>query len=457
MRRVLSSSSSLASLTTNSSAKSKSSIMQHHHLKWDWTIEESTLFHQRDENGKINNKNTTESSSINEVTERDIYGFKKPTEWVSLKKIHEFDHLYQPILLHQKEKWVQLLEEHDNEFPPLSSRVKRYVRKGIPHIYRGKAWMHYSGAQRRMEANPGLYDTLLNTALTMDEQQNEYIEVIVRDLHRTFPDNLHFTCQQQQDEHGNMFMNPDTNPILVSLKNVLFAFSLHSPQVGYCQSLNYVVGLFLLMLMDQHHYQKEPVAAEEQAFWLLVALVHDYAPNNMYDVTMEGSIIEQMVLMMMISERMPSIWNKLANGRCFWDCEQDDNMPSVTLVTNHWFLTMFINILPIETVLRIWDCFFIEGYRVLYKVALTLIKMNEHRIWALNDPMEIFPILQNMPRRLIDCHQFMERVFNKTGIASDITTQEIERIRSLFKDRRKQRRYKKFDEMVRNNNRLASS
>jgi hypothetical protein len=68
----------------------------------------------------------------------------------------------------------------------------------------------------------------------------------------------------------------------------------------------------------------------------------------MYDVTMEGANIDQIVLMMMVYEQMPSIWNKLAGGKCFWECEQTDSMPPITLVTSHWFLTLFINIVPIE-------------------------------------------------------------------------------------------------------------
>jgi hypothetical protein len=52
-----------------------------------------------------------------------------------------------------------------------------------------------------------------------------------------------------------------------------------------------------------------------------------------------------------------------------------------------------------------------EGYQVLFKVALTIIKMNEHGIWALEDPIDVFPLLQNMPRKLMDCHKFMEVSF----------------------------------------------
>lgn len=43
----------------------------------------------------------------------------------------------------------------------------------------------------------------------------------------------------------------------------------------------------------------------------------------------------------------------------------------------------------------------------MFQVALTIIQMNQEKILDLQDPIELFQILQNMPRRLIDCHQFM--------------------------------------------------
>ncbi|KAI8330858.1 rab-GTPase-TBC domain-containing protein [Chlamydoabsidia padenii] len=324
-----------------------------------------------------------------------MYGFKKPVQWINLKHLKRFEHHYQSVLQHRQQKWDQWMAEHENQFPPLNAKVRRYARKGIPHTYRAKAWMHYSGAKTKMESHPGLYDSLLQSALTM-EDQNEFAQVIRRDLHRTFPDNTQFACAHI-DTDGHVNLDPESNPKLVSLKHILYAFSIHSPHIGYCQSLNYLVGIFLLL-----------TESDEEAFWLLVTTVHTYCPPSMYDVTMEGANIDQVVLMMMVYEQMPSIWNKLAGGKCFWECEQSDAMPSVTLVTSHWFLTLFINIVPIETVLRIWDCFFIEGYQVLFRVALTIIKMNEHDIWALDDPIDMFPLLQNMPRRLVDCHRFME-------------------------------------------------
>ena len=153
------------------------------------------------------------------------------------------------------------------------------------------------------------------------------------DLHRTFPDNIRFKSATAVNGEGGNRRNDV--PAIQSLRRVLSAFSLYAPEIGYCQSLNYIAGL-LLLFMD-----------EEDAFWTFVVLVQDILPPNIYDVTMEGANIDQTVLMMLLSERCPHIWNRISNGKSFWECEEAE-MPTITLVTSHWFLTLFINILPIE-------------------------------------------------------------------------------------------------------------
>lgn len=89
---------------------------------------------------------------------------------------------------------------------------------------------------------------------------------------------------------------------------------------------------------------------EEQAFWTFCVTVNDILPPNVYDVTMEGANIDQTILMMLLSERCPHLWNRVSEGKAFWDCEgaEGHGMPTTSLVTSHWFLTLFINILPTE-------------------------------------------------------------------------------------------------------------
>jgi hypothetical protein len=200
--------------------------------------------------------------------------------------------------------------------------------------------MHYSGAKQKMDNNAGVYSSLLQE-IEAGNVTKECLDSIKKDLHRTFPENIHFVCDLQCDSDTSTM-----NPKLQKLQRILCAFSLYSPQIGYCQSLNFLTG-FLLLFED-----------EEQVFWMLVTIVHDYFPPGMFDRVMEGGNLEQTVLMSMVYEMMPGVWSKISNQKCFWECEHKDNLPTITLVTGHWFLTMFINILPVETVLRIWDCFF---------------------------------------------------------------------------------------------------
>ncbi|CAG8511865.1 5269_t:CDS:2 [Ambispora leptoticha] len=358
--------------------------------------------------------------------DRDQYGFKRSYQWITRKEYADFESIYSRIQQRRKVKWDALLAEHGGNLPGKSSKIKRYIRKGVPPSLRGRVWFHYSGAAEKMRNQPDLYEKLLQKS-EETRTENEYVEIIERDLHRTFPENIKFKSSVSPADDSSPTLDTENVPIIQSLRRVLVAFSLYSPNIGYCQSLNYIAGLLLLFM------------EEEQAFWTLVAIIHDYLPENMYDMTMEGANVDQAVLMKFIIDKMPHMWGKLSAG-IGWDPEKmDGNMPTITLVTSHWFLTLYINILPIETMLRVWDCFFYERHKVLFRVALAIFKINEEKILAVDDPMEVFQVVQNMPKRLIDCHKLMEVCFRRRKVISDISRKEIDRQREFFRERRKQR------------------
>jgi len=360
------------------------------------------------------------------ANDRDQYGFKRSYQWISNKEYIDFEASYSHILQRRKLKWEAVLNENGGLIPSKCSKMKRYVRKGIPPSLRGRVWFHYSGAEAKMKSHSDLYQQLVLKAQD-PRLENENFEVIERDLHRTFPENIKFKSTIVSDDNNSQTLSTDNVPIIQSLRRVLTAFSLYSPNIGYCQSLNYIVGILLLFM------------EEEKAFWMLVTIVHDYLPENMYDVTMEGSNVDQAVLMSLIMRKMPEIWNKM-NGGVNYDIEKSDgNMPTITLVTSHWFLTLYINILPIETLLRVWDCFFYEGNKILFRVALAIFRLNEEKIMAVDDPMEIFQVVQNMPKRQIDCHKLIDACFRRRDCISEISQKDIERRREIFRERRKKR------------------
>ena len=52
------------------------------------------------------------------------------------------------------------------------------------------------------------------------------------------------------------------------------------------------------------------------------------------------------------------------------------------LFSSKWFICLYSEVLPVETVLRIWDAVFYEGTKILFRVALGLLKLNQDRLLA---------------------------------------------------------------------------
>ncbi len=69
------------------------------------------------------------------------------------------------------------------------------------------------------------------------------------------------------------------------MQRVLRAVARRFPEVGYCQGMNYVVGLMLLVVGD-----------EEKVFFLMVALVTRLLDNNYYEHKMRHMKVDQFVL-----------------------------------------------------------------------------------------------------------------------------------------------------------------
>ena len=189
---------------------------------------------------------------------------------------------YSKYCIRRKRKWIELLTKSglpvDNDspkrFPSRSEKLKRYVRKGIPAEWRGNAWWYFARGQELLNKNIGVYDKLLYKVNDPNFSSKD-IDIIERDLHRTFPDNVHFQKPKGSEEDPQM---------IHSLRRVLKAFSIYNSKIGYCQSMNFLSGL-LLLFMD-----------EERAFWMLVIMTSKYLPG-VHSINLEGVNINQGVQM----------------------------------------------------------------------------------------------------------------------------------------------------------------
>ncbi|KAF2429175.1 RabGAP/TBC [Tothia fuscella] len=375
-----------------------------------------------------------------EPVPRDRYGFKKESQWVSVSEYDEWNVQYTESLDRRRKKWIALMtqwglaKENPIRFPPKSDKVKRYIRKGIPPDWRGAAWFWYAGGPSRIAQNPGQYRRLCDQAAIgfMSDTDREIIE---RDLNRTFPDHIKFKPDPVPEVPSDQNF-PGRNvrpggsrstssagietPIVKSLRRVLQAFSIHNPNIGYCQSLNFLAGMLLIFLDD-----------EEKAFHLLNIITSVHLPGTHAKVLETN--VDVGVLMSCIQDAMPAVWAKIDDIDEGRGQISTNRLPTVSLATTAWFMSCFIGNLPYESVLRVWDSFFYEGSKTLFRVALAIFKVGEWEIRNVNEHMEVFQVVQLIPRRLIDASVLMESCFKRRNGFGHLSQETID-------DRRKERR-----------------
>ncbi|TYJ27807.1 hypothetical protein E1A91_A07G213700v1 [Gossypium mustelinum] len=159
-----------------------------------------------------------------------------------------------------------------------SITLKRLIRKGIPPVLRPKVWFSLSGAAKKKSTVPESYYNDLTKAV--DGKVTPATRQIDHDLPRTFP--------------GHPWL--DTPEGHAALRRVLVGYSFRDSDVGYCQGLNYVAALLLLVMKT-----------EEDAFWMLAVLLENVLVNDCYTNNLSGCHVEQRVFKDLLAKKCPRI------------------------------------------------------------------------------------------------------------------------------------------------------
>lgn len=303
------------------------------------------------------------------MEEYDFYGFK-------LKHLSSQQVEARARCLAQENKQTKAWEKYvKKNRTPSEDTCKKLCRKGIPPEARPLQWFVISGAARRAASKDRMY---YRQMVEIGRNSSDYNQIDI-DLARTFPDNIWL----RTEEAHNM------------LRRVLLAYSMHNPSVGYCQGLNYLAGMLLLVL--QKH--------EERAFWILVSLLDEgILYEDMFSRNLVGVHVEMQSLAELVAEKMPKLAHHLGTLQC-----------DITIVATDWFLCLFCTSLPSETAMRVWDSLLCEGPKILYRVALALLKTNEEPIMKLNDAGNVLRHLRAANATIHDRDALMTLAFEHVG------------------------------------------
>jgi len=163
-----------------------------------------------------------------------------------------------------------------------------------------------------------------------------------------------------------------------SLRRVLRAYSIYDVDVGYCQGMNFIAAMFITYV------------SEEEAFWLLVAIMKD-SPCRMRGLFGEGMSEAHQVLFVaqkLITQFLPRLSRHFA-------AENVD----ITMFATQWLLTMYTSSFPFDIVTRVWDCYLVEGWKVAYRVMLALLEGCSAELLKLRFE-DILGYLKDLPHRV---------------------------------------------------------
>lgn len=253
-------------------------------------------------------------------------------------------------------KWTNMASNWDRTNTRMHGKLKERCRKGIPNRLRGFSWQLLIGSHADMVSpeNVGVYIALRDKKL----RDSEIDEVLGRDLSRTFPNHVLF---RDEGGVGQTF-----------LRNVLHAYAGCDPEVGYTQGMAFVVGTLSTQV------------AEEECFWALHTLMY-HERYRMRELYKPGfPLLHQFFyqLKRLIARLLPKLskrFNELEIEPSFY--------------ASQWFMTLFVYHFPFRALLRIWDIFFSEGWKIVFRTGIALMKWEEKRLLAMSFD-ELLPALK---------------------------------------------------------------
>ncbi|KAF2029108.1 GTPase-activating protein-like protein GYP2 [Setomelanomma holmii] len=235
----------------------------------------------------------------------------------------------------------------------------KLIRVGLPNRLRGEMWELTSGSFFLRLQNPNLYTETLQK---YSGRESLAIDEIEKDLNRSLPEYPGF-----QSEEG-----------IGRLRRVLTAYSWTNEEVGYCQAMNIVVAALLI-----RRYMSEP-----QAFFLLSVLCDRLLPGY-YSTTMYGTLLDQKVFESLVEKTMPILWDHLVRSDV-----------QLSVVSLPWFLSLYINSMPLIFAFRVLDVFFLEGPKVLFQIGLAILRINGEELLDASDDGSFISVLKSYFSRL---------------------------------------------------------
>ncbi|XP_066433312.1 TBC1 domain family member 10B-like [Eleutherodactylus coqui] len=248
-------------------------------------------------------------------------------------------------------KWLEMFSNWDKWLLRRFQKVKLRCRKGIPSSLRAKAWQFLCNGHELLTKNPGKF-----------EVSGHHNDVVEEDL-LIFVSSL-FSADRQQD-----------------LYRILKAYTVYRPEEGYCQAQAPVAAVLLMHM------------PAEQAFWCLVQICDKYLPGY-YSAGLEAIQLDGEIFFALLRRICPMAYRHLKKFKI-----------DPILYMTEWFMCIFSRTLPWASVLRVWDMFFCEGVKIVFRVGLVLLKHTLGSVDKLRSCQGMYETMEKLRSLPVHCMQ----------------------------------------------------
>lgn len=197
-----------------------------------------------------------------------------------------------------------------------------------------------------------------------------------------------------------------------NLSNILKTYAFYNPEIEYCQGMNFLAGFF-------YFYYKD----EEKAFKAMLGLIHKFDLTELFNTTLPRLKLYFYILDRLISMYLPDLHDHFKN-----------EFITSSLFSSAWFITCFCNTIShqqtaelTENLLLFWDNFVIDGYLVIFQVAIILLGIFEEKLMPLSFE-EMLNYIVDIPKILFSKNELIAELLEPENVQEEEKKGEEEEV-----------------------------
>lgn len=266
-----------------------------------------------------------------------------------------------------EEEWKMILSQ--SEFVPLElPRLCSSLLQGVPKDLRKRIWPFLANVEKLKKENldKGItYESLL-------EKNCPHLYLIQKDIPRTFQSHKFFIHHRKER--------------LQHLENVLKAYAVFDPEIGYTQGMNFLVGTLVYYLhleRTEKDYNVVDMDFESDVFWILVHIMYKKDWRNLYADNTPKLVELLDKLENRIKLELPQLYDLFQEYAVIPAC------------FSQYYLTMMFYNSPLKFAKRVLEVFIVLGHEIISDLIFKMLTLCKEDILKKKEVEDLYPFLRS--------------------------------------------------------------